>query len=141
MSFVRTTFQACFLSLTAVHVTQIKVQQKRAEADPVAPYSRSFNRTLVGTLYAASGGLGLVSHLTPILHLHCMPVACFADLSHSTCLMSLTPSSECQVDRQVRVGGWVKTGREAGGGAFAFLEVNDGSCLTNLQVRIFYLCT
>ncbi len=65
VSFVRTTFQACFLFHTAVHVTQIKVQQKRAEADPVAPYSRSFNRTLVGTLYAASGGLGLVSHLTP----------------------------------------------------------------------------
>ena len=40
---------------------QLKVQQKRAEADSVAPYSRSFNRTLVGTLYAASGGLGLVS--------------------------------------------------------------------------------
>lgn len=78
---------------------QMKVQQKRAEADPVAPYSRSFKRTLVGTLYAASGGLGLV-------------------------------------DRQVRVGGWVKTGREAGGGAFAFLEVNDGSCLTNLQVFV-----
>lgn len=51
----------------------MKVQQKRAEADPVAPYSRSFKRTLVGTLYAASGGLGLVSHLTPNLHLHCIP--------------------------------------------------------------------
>lgn len=41
-------------------VVQVKVQQKRAEADSVAPYSRSFNRTLVGTLYSASGGLGLV---------------------------------------------------------------------------------
>lgn len=119
----------------------MKVQQKRAEADPVAPYSRSFKRTLVGTLYAASGGLGLVSHLTPNLHLHCVPVACLTDSTQSTSLTSLTPSSDCQVDRQVRVGGWVKTGREAGGGAFAFLEVNDGSCLTNLQVRIFYLCT
>ncbi len=81
VSFVRSTFQACLFSLTAVHVTQIKVQQKRAEADPVAPYSRSFNRTLVGTLYAASGGLGLVSHLTSILHLHCIPVACLVDPS------------------------------------------------------------
>ncbi len=30
----------------------------------------------------------------------------------------------------------MKTGREAGGGEFAFLEVNDGSTFGNLQVRI-----
>lgn len=36
----------------------------------------------------------------------------------------------------LRVGGWVKTGREAGAGAFAFLEVNDGSCFANLQVMV-----
>lgn len=35
--------------------------------------------------------------------------------------------------RIVTVGGWVKTGREAGKGAFAFLEVSDGSCAQNLQ--------
>lgn len=40
---------------------QLKVQRKRAESDPVAPYSKSFNRTLVGTIYSANGGLGLVS--------------------------------------------------------------------------------
>lgn len=40
-----------------------------------------------------------------------------------------------QVGQTLRVGGWVKTGREAGAGAFAFLEVNDGSCFGNLQVR------
>ena len=38
------------------------------------------------------------------------------------------------VGRTLRVGGWVKTGREAGAGAFAFLEVNDGSCFQNIQV-------
>ncbi len=38
------------------------------------------------------------------------------------------------VGRTLRVGGWVKTGREAGAGAFAFLEVNDGTCMANLQV-------
>ncbi|KAH9762761.1 Asparagine--tRNA ligase cytoplasmic 1 [Citrus sinensis] len=38
--------------------------------------------------------------------------------------------------RQVRVGGWVKTGREQGKGSFAFLEVNDGSCPANLQVIV-----
>ena len=29
----------------------------------------------------------------------------------------------------------MKTGREAGGGDFAFLEVNDGSTFSNLQAR------
>jgi hypothetical protein len=37
------------------------------------------------------------------------------------------------VGRTIRVGGWVKTGREAGAGAWAFLELNDGSCFSNLQ--------
>lgn len=35
----------------------------------------------------------------------------------------------------LRVGGWVKTGRTANKDAFAFLELNDGSCATNLQAR------
>ncbi|KAL1195189.1 Asparagine--tRNA ligase, cytoplasmic 1 [Cardamine amara subsp. amara] len=38
--------------------------------------------------------------------------------------------------QKVRIGGWVKTGREQGKGAFAFLEVNDGSCPANLQVMV-----
>ncbi|XP_050212363.1 asparagine--tRNA ligase, cytoplasmic 1 [Mercurialis annua] len=38
--------------------------------------------------------------------------------------------------QRVRVGGLVRTGREQGKGAFAFLELNDGSCLANLQVMI-----
>ncbi|XP_073034111.1 asparagine--tRNA ligase, cytoplasmic 1-like [Primulina eburnea] len=38
--------------------------------------------------------------------------------------------------QSVRIGGWVKTGREQGKGAFAFLEVNDGSCPGNLQVIV-----
>ncbi|GFS43276.1 class II aminoacyl-tRNA and biotin synthetases superfamily protein [Actinidia rufa] len=37
---------------------------------------------------------------------------------------------------KVRVGGWVKTGREQGKGSFAFLELNDGSCPANLQVIV-----
>lgn len=40
-----------------------------------------------------------------------------------------------QVGKTLRIGGWVKTGREAGAGAFAFLEVNDGSAAGNLQVQ------
>jgi asparaginyl-tRNA synthetase len=35
---------------------------------------------------------------------------------------------------QVRVGGWVRTRRDAKG--FSFLEINDGSCLKNLQVIV-----
>ncbi len=37
------------------------------------------------------------------------------------------------VGRQVRVQGWIRTRRDSKGG-FSFLEVNDGSCLGNLQV-------
>ncbi|XP_077210214.1 asparagine--tRNA ligase, cytoplasmic 1-like [Tasmannia lanceolata] len=38
--------------------------------------------------------------------------------------------------KRVTVGGWVKTGREQGKGSFAFLELNDGSCPSNLQVLV-----
>ncbi|EEF48130.1 asparagine--tRNA ligase, putative [Ricinus communis] len=38
--------------------------------------------------------------------------------------------------QRVRVGGWVKTGREQGKGSFAFLELNDGTCPANLQVIV-----
>lgn len=40
------------------------------------------------------------------------------------------------VGRRLVIGGWVKTGREQGKGSFAFLELNDGSCLANLQVIV-----
>ena len=35
--------------------------------------------------------------------------------------------------RQVRVQGWIRTRRDSKGG-FSFLEINDGSCLGNLQI-------
>lgn len=38
---------------------------------------------------------------------------------------------------RVKIGGWVKTGREADKGRMAFLEVNDGSCPGNLQVIVY----
>ncbi|CAL9231566.1 unnamed protein product [Arabidopsis halleri] len=38
--------------------------------------------------------------------------------------------------QKVEISGWVKTGREQGKGTFAFLEVNDGSCAANLQVKV-----
>eukprot|EP00252_Welwitschia_mirabilis_P014956 TRINITY_DN33045_c0_g1_i1.p1 TRINITY_DN33045_c0_g1~~TRINITY_DN33045_c0_g1_i1.p1 ORF type:complete len:570 (+),score=138.73 TRINITY_DN33045_c0_g1_i1:197-1906(+) len=40
------------------------------------------------------------------------------------------------VGQRIVVGGWVKTGREQGKSTFAFLEVNDGSCPSNLQVLV-----
>ena len=42
------------------------------------------------------------------------------------------------VGKSLCVAGWVKTGRQQGSGAYepwAFLELNDGSTLSNLQVR------
>lgn len=79
---------------------QATLRRKEEEASPVAPYSRSYGRTLVATVLGAEGGgVGLIG-------------------------------------RTLRVGGWVKTGREAGAGAFAFLEVNDGSCFANMQVMV-----
>ena len=38
--------------------------------------------------------------------------------------------------KKARIGGWVKTGRKADKDAFAFLELNDGSCPGNLQVIV-----
>ncbi|KAL6993723.1 asparagine--tRNA ligase [Sarracenia purpurea var. burkii] len=38
--------------------------------------------------------------------------------------------------QKVRVGGWVRTDREQGKGSFAFLELNDELCPTNLQVIV-----
>lgn len=33
------------------------------------------------------------------------------------------------------VGGWVRSGREQGGGTFAFVQLNDGSLAQDLQAR------
>ncbi len=38
-----------------------------------------------------------------------------------------------QVDREITIGGWVRTRRDSKGG-FSFIELNDGSCFANLQV-------
>jgi hypothetical protein len=85
-------------------LVQATLKKKEAELELVAPYSRSYGRTLVATvLESESEGLSLVG-------------------------------------KTIRVGGWVKTGREAGAGAFAFLEVNDGSCFQNIQVRFQCVC-
>src|SRR6476660_4432363 len=40
---------------------------------------------------------------------------------------------EESIGREVRLQGWVRTRRDSKGG-FSFLELNDGSCLGNVQV-------
>ncbi|GFR40681.1 hypothetical protein Agub_g1272 [Astrephomene gubernaculifera] len=78
--------------------TTLKLKEK--ELDTVYPYSRSYNKTSVGTILGSEdGGRKLIG-------------------------------------QTLRVGGWVKTGREAGAGAFCFLEVNDGSLFESLQVMV-----
>ncbi|KAL4441815.1 hypothetical protein ABPG77_003731 [Micractinium sp. CCAP 211/92] len=79
---------------------QASLRKKEAELELVAPYNRSYGRTMVASvLESESEGLSLVG-------------------------------------KTIRIGGWVKTGREAGAGAFAFLEVNDGSCFQNIQIMV-----
>lgn len=43
-----------------------------------------------------------------------------------------TVLKEQPVAEKIRIGGWVRTRRDTGN--FSFLEINDGSCLANLQV-------
>jgi len=95
----------------------------------VFPYSATYGRTCVSKLLlAADGGKSMVGYV-------------LETESSSPCLMLLpllTRLCFCcgQVGQTLRIGGWVKTGREAGAGAWAFLEVNDGSCFDSLQVLL-----
>jgi len=51
-------------------------------------------------------------------------------------ILQATDGGKNLVGKTLRVGGWVKTGREAGAGAFAFLQINDGSCFDSIQVMV-----
>ncbi|CAK0787728.1 hypothetical protein CVIRNUC_010950 [Coccomyxa viridis] len=82
-----------------VHELQLKLKQKENDS-LIAPYSRSYNRTLISTIVeAADGGVHAVG-------------------------------------QTLTIGGWVKTGREAGGGKWVFLEVNDGTTFLSLQAVV-----
>jgi len=50
------------------------------------------------------------------------------------CIIKLL--NEKHIGQVVRIGGWQKTSRLQGGGRFLFIELNDGSCLSNLQVVV-----
>jgi len=51
-------------------------------------------------------------------------------------IIGASDAGKSMIGKTLRVGGWIKTGREAGAGAFAFLEVNDGSCFESIQVMM-----
>ena len=61
--------------------------------------------------------------------LHCRTVSGHGDINAKQPAILLM-----QVDQTLTIGGWVKTGREAGGGKWIFLEVNDGTSFQSLQV-------
>lgn len=55
---------------------------------------------------------------------------------HRLRIKELLKGGESLIDQTVVIKGWAKTLREAGAGAFAFLELNDGSCFTGAQVLV-----
>ncbi|KAL9311367.1 putative asparagine--tRNA ligase [Arabidopsis thaliana] len=59
-----------------------------------------------------------------------------AQFSDRVLIRSILSGGAKLAGQKVRIGGWVKTGRQQGKGTFAFLEVNDGSCPANLQVMV-----
>lgn len=63
-------------------------------------------------------------------------VAQFSQRSLIRTILSRSDGGAGLAGQTVRIGGWVKTGRKQDKGAFAFLEVNDGSCPANLQVMV-----
>nr|KYP67511.1 Asparaginyl-tRNA synthetase, cytoplasmic 1 [Cajanus cajan] len=65
-----------------------------------------------------------------------VPKALFSDRVPIRSIVSRPDGGSALAGRKARVGGWVKTGRKADKDAFAFLELNDGSCAANLQVIV-----
>lgn len=113
--------------MTLLPLPPLQLELKRKEAASlVAPYSASYNRTLISTILQADDGGVYAVHARTKMHI------CLARRPHASPQLRLHACP--QVGRTLRVGGWVKTGREAGGGAWVFLEINDGSCFQSLQV-------
>ncbi|WVZ21855.1 hypothetical protein V8G54_000399 [Vigna mungo] len=65
-----------------------------------------------------------------------VPKAQFSDRVPIRSIIARPDGGSGLAGRKARVGGWVKTGRKADKDAFAFLEINDGSCAGNLQVIV-----
>jgi len=54
--------------------------------------------------------------------------------SHRVLIKKMLKHPASFIGTQVVVCGWARTIREQGGGRFAFIELNDGSCFRNLQI-------
>ncbi|KAK7245502.1 hypothetical protein RIF29_40348 [Crotalaria pallida] len=65
-----------------------------------------------------------------------IPNAEFSDRVPIRSIISRSDGGSGLAGRKARIGGWVKTGRKADKDAFAFLELNDGTCAGNLQVIV-----
>lgn len=91
-------------------------QLQLASAQPtttVFPYSATYNRTVLATILARpDGGAGLAGD------------------AGADAAADAPPPPDAPT---FTVGGWVRAGREAGAGAFAFVELTDGTCAGTLQ--------
>lgn len=50
--------------------------------------------------------------------------------------VSTEEEQQALIGKSVVVAGWARTIREQGGGRFAFVELNDGSCFANVQIVV-----
>lgn len=57
-----------------------------------------------------------------------------SQLAQRTTIKKLLKRGKEAIGDTITVCGWAKTIREQGGGRFAFIELNDGSCMKNLQI-------
>ncbi|XP_021866009.1 asparagine--tRNA ligase, cytoplasmic 1 [Spinacia oleracea] len=65
-----------------------------------------------------------------------LPLARFSKRVPIASILNRPDGGASLAGQTVVIGGWVRTGREQGKGAFAFLELTDGSCAANLQVMV-----
>ena len=97
---------------------QLQLAATTTPPTTIFPYSASYARTVLATILTRpDGGAGLAGE-----------AAADGDASAAA---PPPPSAP-----RVTVGGWVRAGREAGAGAFAFIELADGTCPGTLQVVV-----
>ncbi|AES81830.2 cytoplasmic asparagine-tRNA ligase [Medicago truncatula] len=73
---------------------------------------------------------------TVTLSLDEVPKAEFSDRVPIQSIIRREDGGSGLAGKKARIGGWVKTGRKADKDAFAFLQLNDGTCAGNLQVIV-----
>lgn len=109
--------------MSAVDVDTVLDAQVTQTAPAPVPAAATGGPVTTSTASAAEG-----SSAADICHPYAM---------HNRVVISkLLAQGKAALGQQVTVGGWVKTGRQQGKGAFVFLEVNDGSTPKNLQCMV-----